>query len=172
MNSIDLIVCLVLLLAVWSGWRQGLIVQVCSLAGIVAAIWLAAQYGPAVGAWLRLDEAFAVAGGFATVLVVVVLAVAVAGRMLRGLFRFAGFGIADRLLGVGVAVLKYLLLLSALFSAFERINAGHTLVEARTIERSKCYEPVLRLSESLLPMLEWVGERVPELDETCGDYGA
>ena len=45
MNTLDLIVCLVLALAVWNGWRQGFILQVCSLAGIVAGIWLAAQFG-------------------------------------------------------------------------------------------------------------------------------
>ena len=49
LNSIDLIVCLILLLAVWNGWRQGLVVQVCSLAGIVIAIWLAAHYGAGRG---------------------------------------------------------------------------------------------------------------------------
>ena len=116
MNSIDLIVCLILLLAVWNGWRQGLVVQVCSLAGIVIAIWLAAHYGARVGEWLRLDESFSAAGGFVAVLVVVVLVVAVIGRLLRGVFRFAGFGLVDTLLGVVVAVLKYLLVLSALFA--------------------------------------------------------
>ena len=148
MNSIDLIVCLILLLAVWNGWRQGLVVQVCSLAGIV------------------------IAGGFVAVLVVVVLVVAVIGRLLRGVFRVAGFGLVDTLLGVVVAVLKYLLVLSALFAAFDRINADYTLVEARTIDQSMSYKPVLRLSEAVFPFLEWVGDRVPELDEKSEDDGA
>ena len=56
MNTIDLLVCLVLVLAVWNGWRQGFIVQIFSLAGIVAGIWLAARFGAEVGALLRLDE--------------------------------------------------------------------------------------------------------------------
>ena len=169
MNSIDLIVCLILLLAVWSGWRQGLVVQVCSLAGIVIAIWLAAHYG---ARWLRLGESCSAAGGFVAVLVVVVLVVAVIGRLLRGVFRFAGFGLVDTLLGVVVAVLKYLLVLSALFAAFDRINADYTLVEARTIDQSRSYKPVLRLSEAVFPFLEWVGDRVPELDEKSEDDGA
>ena len=128
MNSIDLIVCLILLLAVWNGWRQGLVVQVCSLAGIVIAIWLAAHYGARVGEWLRRDEAATAAGGYVAVLVRVGLGVAGSGRLLRGVFRFAGFGLVDTLLGVVVAVLKYLLVLSALFAAFDRINADYTLV--------------------------------------------
>jgi len=45
LNTLDLIVCLVLALAVWNGWRQGFVVQICSLAGIVAGIWIAARFG-------------------------------------------------------------------------------------------------------------------------------
>lgn len=122
MNAVDLIVCLVLVLAVWNGWRQGFILQVCSLAGIVAGIWLAARFGTQVGEWLQLDPDIASAGGFVTVLIAVILVVAIAGRLVRRLFHFAGFGIADTLLGIAVSVLKYLLVLSALFSAFDTLN--------------------------------------------------
>ena len=162
MNTVDLIVCLVVVLAVWNGWRQGFIVQICSLAGIVAGIWLAARFGAEVGGWLRLDEGVAAAGGFVVVLVVVVLAVAIAARLARKLFRFAGFGVADIVLGIVVSLLKFLLVLSVLFSAFDRLNEDYCLVGPRTIDRSRTYKPVMRLSESLFPFLEWVGDRVPD----------
>ena len=129
MNTIDLLVCLVLVLAVWNGWRQGFIVQIFSLAGIVAGIWLAARFGAEVGALLRLDEEVAAAGGFVTVLIVVVLVVAIAARLVRRLFHFAGFGVADILLGIAVSVVKYVLVMSVLFSAFSRLNADYTLVK-------------------------------------------
>ena len=38
--------------------------QICSLAGIVAGIWLASRYGVYVGAWLKLDATVSAAGGF------------------------------------------------------------------------------------------------------------
>ena len=114
MNTLDLIVCLVLALAVWNGWRQGFVVQICSLAGIVAGIWIAARFGAQVGGWLRL---------------------------------------------------KYLLVLSVLFSAFDALNEDYCLVGPRTIEQSKSYKPVRWLSESIFPFLEWVGERVPRQEE-------
>lgn len=71
MNTIDLIVCLMLVLAVWNGWRQGFVMQVCSLAGIIAGIWVASRYGAEVGAWLKLDETISAAGGFVVVLLAV-----------------------------------------------------------------------------------------------------
>ena len=165
LNTIDLIVCLVLVLAVWNGWRQGFIVQICSLAGIVAGIWLAAHLGSEVGNWLGLDKEVAAAGGFVTVLVVVIIVVAVAARLVRKLFHFAGLGLLDIVLGIAVSVVKYLLILSVLFSAFDRLNVDYSLVGARTIEQSRSYKPILHLSESLLPFLEWVGDQVPGPDE-------
>lgn len=165
MNAVDLIVCLVLALAVWNGWRQGFVVQICSLAGIVAGIWIAARFGAQVGGWLRLDDEVAAAGGFVTALVVVILVVAIAGRVVRKVFHFAGLGVADTLLGIAVSVLKYLLVLSVLFSAFDALNEDYCLVGPRTIERSKSYKPVRWLSESIFPFLEWVGERVPRQEE-------
>ena len=171
MNAVDLIVCLVLALAVWNGWRQGFILQVCSLAGIVAGIWLAAQFGTQAGEWLRLDPGFAAAGGFVAVLVAVILVVAIAGRLVRKLFHFAGFGIADTLLGIAVSVLKYLLVLSVLFSAFDDLNEDYTLAGPGTIEKSKSYKPVMHLSEAVFPFLEWVGGQVPGPDENTPSDG-
>ena len=126
-----------LVLAVWNGWRQGFVMQVCSLAGIIAGIWVASRYGAEVGAWLKLDETISAAGGFVVVL------------------------LADIVLGIAVSVLKYMLLLSVLFSAFDTLNEDYTLIGARTIEKSKSYKPVMRLSERIFPFLEWVGEQVP-----------
>ena len=171
MNAVDLIVCLVLALAVWNGWRQGFILQVCSLAGIVAGIWLAAQFGTQAGEWLRLEPGFAAAGGFVAVLVAVILVVAIAGRLVRKLFHFAGFGIADTLLGIAVSVLKYLLVLSVLFSAFDDLNEDYTLAGLETIEKSKSYKPVMHLSEAVFPFLEWVGGQVPGPDENTPSDG-
>lgn len=157
MNTIDLLVYLVLVLALFEGWRRGMILQLCSLAGLVAGIWLAARYGAAVGAWLRLDASVAAAGGFAAVLVVTVVAVAVLGRLLRRLFRFAGFGLPDVLLGIAVAVAKYLLLLSVAFAAFDSLNADHAFVERETLDDSRWYRPVRDLSGRLLPFLDRAG---------------
>ena len=112
-----------------------------------------------------MEPDIASAGGFVTVLIAVILVVAIAGRLVRRLFHFAGFGIADTLLGIAVSVLKYLLVLSALFSAFDTLNADYTLVSPETIEKSKSYKPVMRLSEAVFPFLEWVGEQVPGPDE-------
>ena len=99
-----------------------------------------------------------------TVIVVVLIAVAIVGRLLRKVFHFAGFGIPDHLLGVAVSAAKTLLVLGLLFSAFESLNKDHTLAEEKTLDRSVCYRPMIRLADSLFPLLEWAKEQV-SIDE-------
>ena len=69
------------------------------------------------------------------------------------------------MLGIVVSVAKYLLVLSVLFSVFDTLNADYSLVGRRTIDRSKSYGPVLRISQWLLPRLRQAGTEVslPEL---------
>lgn len=160
MNIIDLIICIVLVVAVWNGWRRGFILQICSLAAFVAALWLAVRYGGEVGAMLRIDEAYVEPAGFVVVLVAGLLLVGIAARIVRKIFTFAGLGLFDNLLGVLVAAFKYLLLLSALFAASERLNVDGALIPKETIASSRGYCPVRELSRRVLPFVGWLGEQV------------
>lgn len=163
MNILDLIICLVLLVALFNGWRKGFILQLCSLVAVVAAIVLASRYGAEAGAFLKHDAQYAEPAGFVVVLLVAMLVITLAARLVRKIFRFAGFGLVDILLGVTVAAAKYLLLLSLAFAAFEKINVNYTLLSKEKIEASKGYEPVRNLSRQILPFVGWVSDEVEKL---------
>ncbi|MBR5465137.1 MAG: CvpA family protein [Alistipes sp.] len=163
MNILDLIVYIVLFLALVNGWRKGLILQLCSLVAVVAAIFLASRYGAEVGALLKLDSQYVEPGGFVVVLLLAMLLVALLARVVRKIFHFAGFGMVDIVLGVLVAAAKYLLLLSLAFVAFEKINVDNTLLAQEKIEQSKTYQPVRNLSRQILPFVDWLGDEVEKL---------
>lgn len=166
MNSIDLIVLLVAALAIFDGWRLGFVTQLISLAGLAAGIWLAMHYGTQAGHLLRLDEDIATVGGFVVVLLASVIVTAVIARLIKQLCRFAGFGLPDVLLGIALSLIKYLVLLSLLFSAFDTLNQDYTLISAQTVKESKFYRPVLRLADALFPFVEWAKEQVPQNQES------
>lgn len=153
MNWIDWIVCIVFALAVWNGWRKGFVVQLCGLAGLLVAVWLAMRFGPEVGLRAGITPEYATAGGFVIVLLVVLIAAVLLGRGMRKLLRFVGLGFLDVALGIAVAVVKYALLLSVLFSAFGRLNDGFGLVEPQTLAQSKTYEPVSRFAGWVFPQV-------------------
>lgn len=153
MNPVDLAVCLVCLMAAWSGWRRGLVVQICSLVGIAAGLWFASRHAGQAGEWLGLDGALVVPGGFAALFVAVLLAVGIAGRLLGGLFRLVGFGLPDRLLGAAVSVAKFALVLSVLFAACEPLLRRNERAHEALVG-SVSYRPLCDAAEALLPLLE------------------
>ena len=55
-----------------------------------------------------------------------------------------------------------MLLLSVLFSAFDTLNEDYTPDRGPYDREIKSYKPVMRLSERIFPVLEWVGEQVPQ----------
>lgn len=165
MNIIDLILCLVLLLALWNGWRRGFILQICSLVALVAAIWLAARFGGEAAILLHIEEAYAEPAGFVVVLVVALLLIALLARIVRKIFHFAGFGLLDTLLGIVVAAVKYLLVTSVIFAAIDRINVDYALIPAETISTSKGYRPVRNLSRQILPFITWAAEQVEQVSQ-------
>lgn len=165
MNVIDLILCLVLLVAVWNGWRRGFILQICSLGALVAAIWLAARFGSEAAAMLRIDTDYAEPAGFVVVLVVALLVISLVARLVRKFFHFAGFGLLDTLLGIVVAAAKYLLVVSVLLAAIERFNTDYALIPKQTIEGSYGYRPVRNLSRQVLPFVAWAAEQVDQVTQ-------
>lgn len=166
MSIIDLIAGAALAWALFNGWRRGVIQQLCSLAGIVLAVWLGIRLGPQTGALLGLEAEFAPAGGFLAVFVAVLIAVGIAGRLLRRVFHFAGFGILDRLAGAVVSAVKTLLILSLLASSFDDLNRDGAFVREETLERSICYRPLVGLTDTLFPFLERAKERIISAEET------
>jgi len=157
MNWIDWIVCIVFVLAVWNGWRKGCVVQLCGLAGVLVAVWLAMRFGPEVGLRVGITAEYATPGGFVIVLLVVLIAAALLGRAMRKLLHFVGLGFLDVALGIAVAVVKYGFLLSVLFSAFGRLNDGLRLVEPQTLAQSKTYEPISHFAEWVFPPISQLG---------------
>ncbi len=162
MNIIDVLVLVALAWAVYSGWRQGVIIQVCALIAIVLGAWLASRLGESVGRWMHLDASVAGVGGFVVVFVAVIITIAVAARVARRLFHFAGLALPDIVLGVAVSVAKMLLVLSVAFAAFSKINRDYAFVSRHHIDSSRTYRPIERISTHIFPFIDWVESKIPD----------
>jgi membrane protein required for colicin V production len=119
MNWLDIVIGLLLVLAAWQGWRQGVIVQVLGLAAIGLGVVLAWRFGHEIGGMFGLEGIAATAAGFAVVLVVVIVAVVLTGRLARGLFRIVGLGVFDNIFGVVFSALKMFALVGLVVMLFD-----------------------------------------------------
>lgn len=153
MNAFDIITIIVLLGAVFNGWRNGFIIQCFSLAGIVVGIILASRFGTQVGEFMKLDPQFTTLVGFIAIFVATVVVSGLIAKVLRKLFSAVGLGSLDIWLGIALAIVKFTLILSVVFCKFDSLNKEAELVNTKYIEESRTFRPISSLSE---PVLVWL----------------
>ncbi|MBR5139371.1 MAG: CvpA family protein [Alistipes sp.] len=154
MNVFDIIVYIALAWGVFNGWRRGFLLQMLSLLAIVAALYFAVQYGSQLEQILGMEVGIPGIVGFIVIFLGALIVTTIAGYMLRAVFRFAGLGMVDVLLGIILSVVKVALIISVLFSWFASINKNYDLVPKKTIEKSICFKAVTGFTDKFTPYFE------------------
>ena len=145
MTIFDIVVCVLGAVAVINGWRKGFAVQILGLVAIVLGIFVAAGTGAEAGAKLGLDPRYATAAGFLIVFCCVAGVLMLLGRLIRKMFKFAGLGILDVLLGMVLSLLKVALVLGILCAIFDKINDTAQIVPQSSLDKSVTYRPLCRV---------------------------
>lgn len=150
MNIFDIITLIIIVVAIFNGWRKGFISQLCSLGGIIGGIALAIAFGGTVGALIGLEGTSAKVMGFIITFVVVGIVMMLLAKVVSRLFKAVGLEKVDTLLGIVLSTFKYALILSVLYVSFERLNNEFNLVEPRRYNESITFKPVSALSGTVL----------------------
>ena len=159
MNIFDIIVYLSLAWAVFNGWRRGFLLQMLSLLAVVAALFFATQYGSELERILGIDIGVQGVVGFIVIFVAAMILIAVSGYVLRAVFRFAGLGAIDVLLGILFSVAKVALIVSVLFSWFDNANKSYEWASREYVAESRWYEPVKGITDKLTPYFEELADK-------------
>lgn len=159
MNIFDIIVYLSLAWAVFNGWRRGFLLQMLSLLAVVAALFFATQYGSELERILSIDIGVQGVVGFIVIFVAAMILIAVSGYVLRAVFRFAGLGAIDVLLGILFSVAKVALIVSVLFSWFDNANKSYEWASRECVAESRWYEPVKGITDKLTPYFEELADK-------------
>lgn len=160
MNVIDIVLLAIAAWAIYEGIRDGLLVQIGGVAGLVVGVWLAFRHAERVGAWFGMHGAEASVAGFLTVLLVTIVVIAVGSRLLRGVFRMSGLGAFDAVLGAVVSVLKSAVVVSLIIAAIDAVNVNNVLLSKERIESSRGYIQLRNFSTKIFPLFDNVREQV------------
>ncbi len=160
MNWLDIVIILLLAVAVWQGWRQGVITQILGLAALGLGILLALRWGGAIGGWMGLEEMTARVVGFVVVLVVVIIAVWLLGRVTRGLFRIVGLGMFDNLLGGLFSALKMVLFVGLFMMVFDFFDPEGEIIREEVRQGSVMYRIVDGVCDVVFPFVRDMFNRI------------
>lgn len=153
MNILDIILLILLIVSAVSGYRKGIIVQVCGIAGLLLGIYIAFRFSTMLGQWLGAGAEFGPVLSFIILLIVVILVLWLAGKLIKKLFHATGLGIVDRIGGLALGVIKVALVLSLLLGLIQRFNDKHEIIKPQTFTSSKIYPPLRKMAGAIFPYI-------------------
>jgi membrane protein required for colicin V production len=116
LSAIDWILLAVLGLSLLLGMWRGIIQEVLSLVGWVAAFYVSQMYAPMAAAWLPMEgssQMLRYAAGFVVVFIAVLIGTALVSWVIKKLVSAVGLGPLDRLLGSVFGLMRGVVILLA-----------------------------------------------------------
>lgn len=162
MSVIDIILGALILFGLVRGLMKGLFVEVASLVALIGGVYGAIHFSNFAASFLESkvdwDEKYINITAFAITFVIIIIAIAMAGKALTKLADFAALGIVNKLLGGVFGAAKIALILSVILLVFDKMNNTLPFAEEEDLEASVLYNPVKSLAPTLFPVILEMGK--------------
>lgn len=153
MNTIDIIIAVLLIIGFVRGIFKGLFVEVASLLSLVLGIYIATHFSYYVGSylsdWVTWDERYIKLASFAITFLLVVLGIALLGKLFTKVADAAALGMLNKVLGGAFGALKYALIISVVFLLLSKIENTFPIIPKEQKENSILYQPVKKIAPLL-----------------------
>ncbi|SFS42516.1 CvpA family protein [Lutibacter maritimus] len=162
MNTFDIIISALLLFGFIRGLFKGLFVEVASLVALIAGVYGAIHFSYFIGNFLanrvEWDEKFVTIISFSITFAIIVLVIALIGKLLTKIADFASLGLLNKFLGGAFGVLKVGLILSIVLIVFSKLNNTIPFVSDEEQENAILYKPIKMLAPAIFPNFLRVNE--------------
>ena len=158
MNILDIVIGILLILATISGFKNGFIYEIASLAGLILGIYIAINFSGYMSDFLA--DMFSWHGRtlwFLSLLftfVLVVISIRLLGKVMEHVVESLAMGPINHLLGGFVSIIKAAFVLSLLIYLFNLVDSSHTIVSQKTKEKSILWSPVSEVARFIMPQLD------------------
>ena len=158
MGFLDIILCALLVFAFYKGVINGLFVELASLISLLLGIYFAIKFSfimkEILMGFVKWNPNTIQIVAFALTFIVVVIGIHLLGKFLTGIANFAFLGWLNKLGGGFFRVLKTVLIVSIVFSVFEKINYNNFLDKKETLDNSIFFNPIQKIAGFVFPSIK------------------
>jgi membrane protein required for colicin V production len=157
MNWLDAIIVVVLILSLVTGFINGLVKEVASLAALILGIWGAIRFSSFTAG--KLYDYFDMTGRYVGVIAflitfaLIVVLIHFIGILADKVVNAASLGFINRILGIVFGLLKAVLIMSVFFVVLNALDARRSFLPKKTIEESKFYNPISDIAPAIFPII-------------------
>jgi membrane protein required for colicin V production len=157
MNWLDVIIILILAGGVASGFKNGFVGELASLAGLILGIWGAIKFS-----WWTADllEGFGLKFSlmpvisFIVTFLIITIIMQLIGGIISKLLEAIALNWVNRIAGIFAGVFKAAIFVSVIFLVLDAVSERHPIIPASVRSKSILYEPVSEMVPTLLPFLK------------------
>ena len=157
MNWLDAIIVVVLILSLVTGFINGLVKEVASLAALILGIWGAIRFSSFTAG--KLYDYFDMTGRYVGIIAflitfgLIVVLIHFIGILANKVVNAASLGFINRILGIVFGLLKSVLIMSVFFVVLNALDARRSFLPKKTIEESKFYNPISDIAPAIFPII-------------------
>jgi membrane protein required for colicin V production len=157
MNWIDAIIVVILILSLVTGFINGLVKEVASLAALILGIWGAIRFSAFTAE--KLYDYFDMTGHYVGIIAflitfgIIVVIIHFIGILADKVVNAASLGFVNRLLGIIFGLLKSVLIMSVFFVVLNAFDVRRPFLPKETIEQSRFYNPISDIAPAIFPII-------------------
>lgn len=157
MNWIDLIIVVILIISMVTGFINGLIREAASLAALILGIWGAIKFSGFTAE--KLYDFFDMSGRYVGIIAflvtfgIIVVLIHFIGLLADKIADAANLGFINRLLGIAFGLFKSVLIMSVFFVVLNAIDARRPFLPKDRIEGSIFYNPISDIAPVIFPII-------------------
>jgi membrane protein required for colicin V production len=150
MSIIDIIVLALIVIGIFKGWRNGLVLGIFSvlafIIGLAAAIKLSAVVAERLGDSTNISQRWLPVLAFVLVFIIVVFLVRLGAKAIEGVLQLAMLGWLNKLGGILLYVLLYLFIFSVILFYAQQLN----IIKPETAEISITYPIIYPMAQEVI----------------------
>lgn len=151
MSILDIIVLIILVIAVVSGYKRGLALEVLGISSIFIAAYVSYYSTRIASDWITTSFSYKDELVFILIFILVMLVVVKFAKLLSTLFNTIGLGILNNIGGSVISAIKSIILMSIALSLFMSLNRKMDFVSQESLYKSVTYKPMSKITEFMFP---------------------
>lgn len=167
MNWLDLVLLVWIGLGAIKGFRNGFVIELCALLGVLLGIWGAVHFSDRVSAWLGWNDADRPVIAFLVTMLLVMALVHLGARAMTKAIDLVHLSLPNKVMGVLFGLVRAAFLVSVLLNCVPGSSWGGSPSGKKAIDGSFFYAPVRSFAPVLVPALgetKWVKHALEELE--------
>ncbi len=169
MGWLDIVLLIPLIWFTYKGFKNGLIIELASLAALIAGIFIALHFSFYVNDYLRenfdIAENYLYIISFVITFIIVALLIFLVGKIIHKFISIIALGFLNRLAGGIFGLLKAALVLSVILYFMNGFDIGSSIIKPEVKEKSYLYEPIESIVPLIIPKLKLENFDFPGSDD-------